>query len=119
MGGADHPNVDASDGCRPDRLYLVALQSAQQERLGFQRVQCGFDVANAASARVNAKVGFTVEGDLKGYGPTGDAAMRADGWIAAETNRMTALDPQTARAQPWYGPMRDRVQVLDWMGRPA
>lgn len=89
------------------------------EHLGFKRMQCGFDIDNAASARVNAKVGFTVEGDLKGYGPAGTDAMRADGWIAAEVNRMTSMDPEMARAQPWYGPTRDRLQVFDWMGRPV
>lgn len=86
------------------------------EHFGCRRVQCGFDTANAASGRVGAKAGFEVEGDLKGYGPAGDAAMRAAGWAADDVNRMTALDPTRARAQPWYGPLAARMQLWDWRG---
>lgn len=93
-------------------LLVVAF-----EHMGFRRVQCGFDVANAASARVAAKVGFRVEGDLRGYGPAGDDAMRADGWAAVEVNRMTALSPGEARALPWYAATRARLVVQDWLGR--
>lgn len=87
------------------------------EHFGCQRVQCGYDVANHASARVAEKAGFAVEGDLVGYGPRGTEAMRANGWLAAGVNRMAALDPARARAQPWYAPMVARLRWWDWMGR--
>lgn len=83
------------------------------------RVQCGYDINNGASARVAEKAGFVVEGDLTDYGPAGDDAMRADGWACAGVNRMTALGPDRARAQPWYGPAVRRLRFYDWMGRPV
>lgn len=83
------------------------------------RVQCGYDVANGASARVAEKAGFVVEGDLKDYGPAGDDAMRAEGWAGTGINRMTALDPERARSQPWYGATRDRLRFFDWRGQPV
>ncbi|MEZ4431468.1 MAG: GNAT family N-acetyltransferase [bacterium] len=95
-------------------LVVVAV-----EHMGFVRVQCGYDVGNAASERVIEKVGFRAEGDLRGYYATGDDAMRADGWISRGINRMCALDPSEARAQPWYAATRDRLVVHDWLGRVA
>ena len=88
------------------------------EHFGCRRLQCGFDVANVASARVARKVGFTVEGDLRDYGPAGTDAMRADGFGCAGINRMTALSADDARAQPWYAATRDRLVVEDWLGAP-
>lgn len=93
-------------------LVVVAV-----EYMGFERVQCGYDIGNVASARVVERVGFRVEGDLRGYCATGDDAMRADGWAGTGVNRMTALDPTEARAQPWYAETRDRLVVRDWLGR--
>lgn len=84
-----------------------------------RRVQCGYDTANGASARVASKVGFAIEGDLLDYGPAGDDAMRADGWLADGINRMTALDAVRARQQPWYAPLVKRLQVWDWLGEPV
>jgi len=98
---------------------VQALLVVAFERFGFKRVQCGFDLANEASARVNAKVGFRVEGDLRDYGPAGTAAMRADGWRAEEVNRMTSISPDEARAQPWFAPTLARVELLDWLGQPV
>jgi len=89
------------------------------EYFGCQRVQCCYDINNRGSARVADKVGFVVEGELRGFGPAGDDAMRANGWDAADVIRMTALGPDDARSQPWYGPLRERLQVFDWLGRPT
>ncbi len=97
---------------RAARMILVLAI----EHFGLQRVQCGYDLGNTASGRVGEKVGFVVEGDLKGYGPAGDDAMRANGWVAHEVNRMTAIDPERARSRPWYAAMRDRLEVYDWLG---
>lgn len=92
-------------------LLVVAI-----EYFGLRRVQCGYDLGNLASARVAEKVGFVVEGDLKGYGPAGDDGMRANGWLAHEINRMTAIDPEHARSRRWYPAMRNRLEVYDWLG---
>lgn len=94
-----------------------ALLVVAYEHFGLRRVQCGYDAANAASARVAAKVGYRVEGRLVGYGPAGDEAMRADGWVADEVNVMCALQAEEARALPWYAEVRDRVEIYDWLGR--
>lgn len=98
---------------RAARMVLVLAI----ELFGCQRVQCGYDVGNLASARVAAKVGFEIEGDLRNFGPAGDDAMRANGWAGVGTNRMTALGPERARSQPWYPGLRDRLEVYDWLGR--
>lgn len=92
-------------------LIVVAM-----EHFGIRRMQCGYDAANVASGRVVAKVGYREEGRLVGYGPAGDAAMRADGWAADEVNVMCALHADEARALPWYAATRDRVEVYDWLG---
>lgn len=82
-----------------------------------RRVQCGYDTANVASARVAAKIGFRVEGDLVGYGPMGNDAMRADGWATDEVIRMTALMSDARSSLDWYPAVRERVRVRNWLGR--
>ena len=89
------------------------------EHFDFLRVQCGFDIGNTASARVNAKVGFRIEGDLRNYGPAGTAAMRAAGWRSEDVNRMTSMSPEEARAQAWYAPTLARIELRDWLGEPV
>lgn len=109
----------SATGCGVCTRAVEAALVLAFEHFGCVRVQCGFDTANAASARVNAKVGFRVEGDLRHYGPAGDDAMRANGWQADEVNRMTSLTADEARALPWYASTRERLEVIDWLGRPV
>ena len=72
------------------------------EHLGAQRIQCGYNEANAASARVNEKVGFVQEARLRHFEPLPTEAQRADGCAMAEHLVLGALFPSDRTRLPWY-----------------
>jgi ribosomal-protein-serine acetyltransferase len=72
------------------------------ERLGAERIQCGYNTANRASERVNQKVGFREEARLRGFEPTPTAAQRADGCVMSEAMVLGAVFPADRERLTWY-----------------
>jgi RimJ/RimL family protein N-acetyltransferase len=79
------------------------------EKLGAERIQCGYNEANHASARVSQKVGFRKEARLRNFEPTPSAAQRADGCLAANAMLLGALFPDDRDHLAWYAQTRDQL----------
>lgn len=88
------------------------------EHFGCERVQCGFNVDNHASARVGEKVGFRREGVLRRFLPAGTEAMRAAGHTAANDMVLTALLAEDVGGLAWYPAVRDALAIVPWDADP-
>ena len=87
------------------------------ECMGLERVQCGYNEANAASQRVSEKVGFSVEGRLRHFENTPTQSMREGGCEMAEHLVMTALFPSDRAELDWYPQIAASLRVFDGNGQ--
>lgn len=85
--------------------------------LGLTRIQCGHDVKNLASARVNDKCGFRIEGSLRNFDRVPTPDLIKNGWEASGEIVLRALLPQETRQLPWYSEIQDKLEVVDWLGQ--
>jgi RimJ/RimL family protein N-acetyltransferase len=83
--------------------------------MGLSRVQCGFDVKNLASQRVNQKCGFKTEGFLREFCPLPNALKaNAVGWDGSGDITITSLLRQDLPNLSWYNDTLGRLKVYDW-----
>jgi RimJ/RimL family protein N-acetyltransferase len=87
------------------------------ECFGAQRIQCGYNEANAGSARVNEKVGFIKEGRLRAFELQPTAQMQADGCQMLPHMVMSALFPEDRARLDWYAGVASHLTVLNEVGR--
>ena len=81
------------------------------EQFGANRVQCGYNEANAASQRVNQKIGFVEEGRMRFFNHRPTAEMFSAGCRMGEHTVMTALYPDVAKQFPWYAHVERHLTV--------
>jgi RimJ/RimL family protein N-acetyltransferase len=84
--------------------------------LGLSRVQCGYNSNNLASARINDKCNFKIEGTLKNFEMPATEAMRQNGWIGSEEFVMRGLCPEDIHTLDWYAETLKSLTVMDWLG---
>jgi RimJ/RimL family protein N-acetyltransferase len=84
--------------------------------LGLTRIQCGHNAANLASARINDKCGFLVEGQLRNFEDLPTEAMRAAGYQGTTVTVLRGLVPEDVPGLPWYEDVRRELKVFDWQG---
>ena len=102
-------------GCTGRGIVTLAVRCAivyAFETLGLNRIQCGYNEANLASARVNAKAGFEVEGRLRFFEGRPTAQARADGSRMGPCTVMTALFPEDRGRLTWYSEVAASLTVL-------
>ena len=85
--------------------------------LGLNRVQCGYDTKNEASAKINKKCGFIPEGILRNFAPPPAGVTSEAGWQGSGDIAFTGLCPGDIRGLKWYTDMSRRLKVFDWLGR--
>jgi RimJ/RimL family protein N-acetyltransferase len=89
------------------------------EYLGCERVQCGFNEANARSRRVFEKCGFVLEGTLRNFEPTPTLEQRRNGLQLAARCLLGGLVPEDVPGLPWFEEVARALEVDDWRGARA
>ena len=84
--------------------------------LDMQRIQCGYNEANGASARVCAKVGFVEEARLRYYQQQPTEETREQGYRVEPYNLLCALFDEDRPRLDWYERVRSRLRVVDASG---
>ena len=84
--------------------------------LGCERVQCGFNEANARSRRVFEKCGFVLEGTLRNFEPVPTEEQRRNGLQLSPRCLLGGLVPEDVPALPWYADVAHALSVDDWRG---
>lgn len=85
--------------------------------LGLTRIQCGHDVNNHASAKVNEKCGFRIEGSLRNFDRVPTSELVRDGWEASGEIVMRGLVPADVASLAWYRDVLAHLEVADWLGQ--
>jgi ribosomal-protein-serine acetyltransferase len=85
--------------------------------LGLNRIQCGYNSQNHASARINDKCGFKTEATLRHFESVPTEAMRAQGYLGSSDMVMRGLLPDDLPSLSWYEEVRQKLLVLDWQGQ--
>ena len=86
------------------------------ECLAAERIQCGYNEANATSQAVVRKVGFLVEGRLRNYEHQPTLEQRAAGCQTQPLTIMTGLCPEHRTQLAWYPHVSRSLTVLDRKG---
>lgn len=84
--------------------------------LGLERIQCGHDENNLASARVNDKCGFEIEARMPHFLPPGTAEMKERGWLGNGTMIMRRILKENIENLDWYQAIHQRLQIFNYAG---
>ena len=84
--------------------------------LRLTRLQCGHDTNNHASARVNDKCGFKIEGTLRKFETASTQEMKANGALASGDIVLRALCQEDLADLRWYEGATKRLTATDWLG---
>jgi hypothetical protein len=84
--------------------------------LGLNRVQCVHDTKNEASAGINDKCGFKLEGTLRDFAPPPAGVTNGAGWQGSGDIVFRGLSPADIPDLKWYSDVSRRLKVFDWLG---